>query len=218
VFYTFEPSPESPPVNGLPALAGQPFTFACMNYPSKINDRVIALWARILAALPEARLMIGNVGSNRYTLRLMSAFASHNIGAERLLLVPRKPIGEFLAVHHRMDLALDPFPFAGLTMSLHHLWMGVPILTLEGRTAASRQGVTVMNGVGWPEFIAKDHDDYVEKAVFWARHPERLNEVRQSLRERFTAALIRNDESSVVQNVEAAYRDMWTTWVNGNPP
>ena len=208
----FEPSAASPPVNRLPALANGGFTFGCLNNLIKINDRVIGIWARILESLPESRLLLGNVGSNRATLRLLSAFAGEGIGANRLILHPRKSLPDFLALHQQIDLALDTFPYTGGTTTLHSLWMGVPVLTLAGRTTASRQGVCVLTSAGATEFIAESEEDYVRLALDWAADLPRLDAVRQGLRARLSANLIHNESTPVVRELEQAYRAMWAEW------
>jgi protein O-GlcNAc transferase len=211
----FDPSPmaKSPPVNELPALASGELTLASLNNLLKVNARTIRVWARILAALPQARLILANVNCDRTRLRLLSAFEREGIAPDRLMPYSKLPFMEYLALHHRIDLALDPFPYNGGTTSLHSLWMGVPMITLEGKSTPSRAGYMLMQTVGLPEFIATSEEEYVQRAVRWAGNLPRLNQVRQELRGRLSANLIDKPSAPLVRDVEKAFRDMWKTWV-----
>lgn len=207
---TYQPPPDCPPVNPLPALTAQHFTFACLNNLAKINTDVVALWARILLALPESRLILGNVTSAAETT-LVDLFEHAGIAAERLVLMPRLSLPDYLALHHQIDLSLDPFPYGGGTTSFHSLWMGVPVLTLAGERPVSRCGVAIVACVGLNQFIAQSEDEYVDIALRTARDLPTLDAVRQSIRSKKMA----NHDSDPLQltgALEAAYRDMWLSW------
>lgn len=179
---TFSPSPESPPVNALPALGGQPFTFGCLNNPSKITDEAIALWAQILTRAPESRLMIGNA-TPVLSERLSAQFEKLGVTASRLVFQPKVSLAEYLALHHQVDLALDTFPYNGGTTTFHSLWMGVPIIALDGESSLSRVGAAVMRGMGLGQFCASTMEQYVEQALYFSQHLPELAAVRASLRE-----------------------------------
>jgi len=206
-WFTFRPEPDSPPVNELPALRSDTFTLACLNNLVKISPEVVRLWARILHELPNARLMLGNVTEAAVASRLQARFAALGIDAERLLLMPRLPIHDYLRLHHQIDLALDPFPFGGGVTTSHSLWMGVPVVTLAGSTTVSRQGASILSAAGLPEFIASSEDDYVRCAREMAQDLPRLNAIRQGLRAHSCA-----DAAGLTRHLEAAYASMWQTW------
>lgn len=207
----FRPAEESPPVNELPALRGGGIVLASLNNLVKINGEVMRVWARILAALPGARLMLGNATDEGTVRHLIGAFAAAGVGADRLILNPKLSMAEYLALHHRIDLALDPFPYNGGTTSCHSLWMGVPVVTLAGRSTASRYGVALMEGLGLGEFVAPTEDAYVACVLELAGDLPRLNAIRQSLRQRIAANLDR-DPQRLTRHLEAAYRDIWKRW------
>jgi predicted O-linked N-acetylglucosamine transferase (SPINDLY family) len=208
---TFTPSPDSPPVNNLPALSGAPFTFACLNNLAKINQPVIRLWSRILSALPDAKLMLGNAAEHETQQHLIRMFMQEGIAVERLILQPKMPLKDFLILHQQIDLALDPFPYGGGTTSNHSLWMGVPVITLAGRNAVARHGVAILKSAGLSEFITHSEEEYVELALKLANDLPRLNQIRQTLRERILAQPERDPEQ-LTQSLEAAYRTMWEKW------
>ncbi len=177
----FSPHPSSPPVNPLPVLQGQTFTFACLNNPSKITDEALDLWARILLRCPGSRLSIGNATPG-LTERLTTHFALQGVSAERLLFHPKVGLDDYLALHHGIDLALDTFPYNGGTTTFHSLWMGVPVVALEGDTPLSRAGTSILKGMGLDGFCADTPEAYVDLAVHHFQHPQMLASVRQSLR------------------------------------
>jgi predicted O-linked N-acetylglucosamine transferase (SPINDLY family) len=207
----FEPAADSPPVEALPVLAGDRFTFACLNHLSKVTPEFIALWAGLLQAAPESRLMFGNAGDPGVQRRLVDAFAVHGVAAARLAFRPRMPLREFLALHREIDLALDTSPYNGGATSCHSLWMGVPFVTLAGDRYMARMGATLLEQVGLGEFVARTPDEYVGLAVDVARDRGRLGALRATLRARVAASPI-VDARGFVTGLEAAYRGMWRAW------
>ncbi len=208
---TFRPSPDSPPVNTLPALSSPHFTLACLNAIFKINRKVICLWSRILLALPHARLVLGNVTEPATRQRLLEMFASEGVGEERLVILPRMPIGDYLEMHLEIDLALDPFPYTGGTTSFHSAWMGVPMITLAGDDARSRCGVALMMDLGLDQFVAWSEAEYEERAWRVSMNLPELNRVRQSLRDRMAAHLHRSPPI-LTHDLERALRAAWVKW------
>jgi len=206
----FAPEPDASEVNALPALSSNEFMLACLNNLSKLNPAVVNLWARILHALPQARLMLGNVTDSGITDWLLGLFAQAGIGPERLLLQPRVSVPEYLVLHHKIDLALDPFPYNGGTTTMHSLWMGVPVITLAGDHAVSRLSAAHLSRVGLAEFITHSEDDYLQCAIRFANDLPALNQVRQSLRTRLNAPQCQ--PKTITRQLEAAYREMWRTW------
>lgn len=207
----YRPPEGYPNVNSLPALNGATFTFASFNYLAKLNPRVIALWARLLAAMPQARLMLGNAGEPGVQQRLVEMFGQAGVPAERLWFQPRMPLLDYLALHHQVDLALDPFPYNGGTTTNHSLWMGVPVITLAGENMVSRCGVTLLSRVGLTDFIVGSEEEYLQRALQFAQDLPELNRIRQSLRGRMGEGSS-NGAEAVTRHLEGAYRDIWRKW------
>jgi predicted O-linked N-acetylglucosamine transferase (SPINDLY family) len=118
---------------------------------------------------------------------------------------------EYLRTYHRIDIALDTFPYNGHTTSLDSLWMGVPVITLAGETAVGRAGVSQLSNIGLPELIANDADEFVAIAADLAADTQRLAELRRTLRARMQASPLM-DGPRFARGVEAAYRRMWQDW------
>jgi len=208
----FAPDSNAPAVNALPALSSGELVLACLNNLSKVNPAVINLWARILQALPQARLMLGNVMNKGIRQRLLDLFSQAGIGPERLLLQPRVGMDEYLALHHQIDIALDPFPYNGGTTTMHSLWMGVPVIALAGEQPVARLCAAHLSRVGLTEFVCQSEDEYLQCAVKFANDLPALDAVRQSLRARMTAPECQS--ATITRQLEAAYRSMWRTWCN----
>ena len=205
----FSPDPASPPINDLPALASGHLTLACLNNLAKVSVEVIELWAQILNALPGARLLVCNAGEPAVQTRLQRQFAAAGLSADRLQMHGKMSLQDYLALHHRIDLALDPFPFTGGATTYHALWMGVPVLTLSGKTTVSRQGAAIMQGAGLPQFVCHTQDEYLAKAVALAANLPELQAVRQSLRARMTAGI---SPQQLTTALEQAFHTMWQRW------
>jgi predicted O-linked N-acetylglucosamine transferase (SPINDLY family) len=146
---------------------------------------------------------------------LEGAFAEAGIAADRLTVTPRLHTVAYLELHHQVDFVLDTFPFAGLTVSAVAAWMGVPTLTLAGKTSAARAGASLQHSVGLDEFIAENPDDFVEKAVKLAADFAKLAEIRASMRERM-AVQFTNGEA-YMRTFEAGLRQAWREWCAQNP-
>ena len=210
-FWIFQPPEPSPPVGPLPALGSGFVRFGCLNQLAKVTRPALELWVQILQALPGSRLLLqAPNGSHQGAIRAL--FEAGGIAAERLEFVTRAPRREFLERFQNLDLALDPFPYNGHTSSFDALWMGVPVITLAGRTAVGRGGASILSNAGLPELIARTPEEYVLIAVSWARNPARLAELRAELRPRVESSVL-VDGRQYAADVVAAFRRMWQSAV-----
>lgn len=175
---------ESPKVAPLPASHSASFTFGSFNHFRKLNPDVVAVWSRILAACPDAVLVVGGLDEPAQSEALRSQFFRHGIAPERLRCHARMEARPYLELHGTVDLCLDPFPFTGATTMQHAAWMGVPTLTLSGSTPIACAGAGILRHLALDEFIANDTDHYVELAVAWTRQRDQLAGLRQLLRNR----------------------------------
>jgi predicted O-linked N-acetylglucosamine transferase (SPINDLY family) len=197
----------------LPALSNGYLTFGCFNNLTKINDSVVALWARVMSAMPQSRLFLKSKQLHETSVRqsIIERFAAKGINADRLILEGFAPRADYLAAYRRVDITLDPFPFPGGTTSAESLWMGVPVLTLAGKRFLSRQGIGLLMNAGLPEWIACDADDYVARAVLHVSDLQRLAKLRNSLRQQVLASPL-FDARRFARHFEAALRGMWAHW------
>jgi predicted O-linked N-acetylglucosamine transferase (SPINDLY family) len=133
------------------------------------------------------------------------------VPAERLDFRARLSLGGFLALHHEVDLALDPFPYNGGATSCHSLWMGVPFMALAGDRYMARMGASLLHAAGLGELVAPTPAEYVALAARLAGDRSRLAAIRSGLRERLAAAPLTN-ATEFTRSVERAYRAMWRSW------
>jgi predicted O-linked N-acetylglucosamine transferase (SPINDLY family) len=116
-----------------------------------------------------------------------------------------------LAEYNKVDVALDTFPYPGVTTSVEALWMGVPVLSLRGDRFLSRTAGSIAHNAGLPELIAADEGDYVAKAVAFASDLGRLSALRAGLRQQVLASPL-FDAPRFARNFEDALWGMWRAW------
>lgn len=211
-YVCYTPPDYAPPVAPLPARRNGFVTFGCFNNLAKINPSVLSLWTEVLAAIPDARLLMVTkaLGDPCMERRYREAFAAGGVG-DRVLFSGMVPHRELLERYGDVDVALDPFPYSGGLTTLESLWMGVPVITLGGERFASRHSLSHLCAAGLPELIAEDRAGYVAKAVSLAGDLSRLGNMRGLLRERLAASPL-CDAPRFTRNLEHAYRTMWLTW------
>ncbi len=204
------------PVDSLPTLSTGYATFGCFNNLNKLDDRVVALWCQILAALPEARLFLRaeQLGSEDGRATTTERFRVHGIGSDRLLLEGRSHAVDYLSAYGRVDIALDPFPYTGATTTIESLWMGVPVLTLSGDRLLARQSEGMLRALGMDDWVAASEADYLARAIRLAKAGETLQGLRSSLRERVETSPLMN-ALQFAADLEAAFRAMWMRWCEG---
>jgi protein O-GlcNAc transferase len=213
IFCCYQGANPAPAVIDHPPKDGTGYvTFGCFNNFAKLTEPVLALWARVLARLPDARLMLEIAGLESTSLRaeIEARLARFGLPLDRLILVPRSPANQFV-LYNQIDIALDPFPSNGGTTSMDTLWMGVPLVTLAGDRFSSRMGVTILTNAGLSELIAADEAQYVEIAAALASDDGRLRSLRHNLRERVVQSPLM-DQAAFARDMEAAYRGMWQIW------
>lgn len=198
----------------LPALANGFVTFGCFNNLIKIGDRVIACWSEILKAVDGSRLFIKSkqLSTAETCHEVERRFGQHGIPPDRLILEGQTVTREaHLSAYQRMDICLDPYPYPGITSTLEALWMGVPVLTMQGDRFLGHQGETIMHNLGLPEWIAEDEEAYQAKAVAVASDVSALADLRECLRDKLLTSPI-CDAPRFARNFEAALLGMWRKW------
>ncbi len=211
IYMAFQPPADSPPLGLPPVLTNGYITFGSFNAISKIASQVIEVWAWILRAVPGSRLVVLSVPEGRTRGRIIEAFAAHGVNAERLDLMWRLPFQQFLAAYQRVDIALDSFPYHGTSTTCQTLWMGVPLITLAGRSHVSRVGVSLLANLGLERFIARTPQEYRDLAVRLADNIEELTMLRSRLREMMMNSP-NTDGMALTRHLERAYREVWRTW------
>jgi predicted O-linked N-acetylglucosamine transferase (SPINDLY family) len=193
-----------------------PIRFGSLNNPCKLNDPLLQLWARVLNAVSDSRLIVQSL-CEEHRRRIVGVLNSSGIAADRVEFVGRPKRPEYLRLYDRIDVCLDPLPYNGITTSCDALWMGVPVVTLAGETAAGRAGTSILENLGLHELAAGDGEQFVQIAAALAGDLPRLAELRRTLRDRMRRSPLM-DGPGFARAMEAAYRKMWRTWAENPHP
>jgi predicted O-linked N-acetylglucosamine transferase (SPINDLY family) len=211
---------DGPEPTSAPCLRTGTVTFGSFNNLAKVSTATFDAWAKLLCRLPRARLLLKELSFADAATRalVLDRLGERGVPAERVDLMARHPdFAEHLALYHRVDIALDPFPYNGTTTTCDALWMGVPVITLRGHRHAGRVGASLLTQVGLTDLIADSIEEYVEIAVALAGNLGRLDELHRLLRPRMAASPL-CDEGAFACKMEAAFRAMWQHWCQGLSP
>jgi predicted O-linked N-acetylglucosamine transferase (SPINDLY family) len=183
-------------------------TFGSFNNFAKITPTVITCWTRIMQRTPGSRFIIKSksLGSSELQKEILERFADAGVENSRVLLLGHISTRvAHLESYNDVDISLDTFPYNGTTTTCEALWMGVPVITLRGKTHASRVGCSILHQVGLEENIASSEHEYVECAVALSRNRGALAELRKTLRERMCRSMLCY-EPAFVAEIEEAYK------------
>jgi protein O-GlcNAc transferase len=184
--FCFAPEVDYPLPDFDAVSAKRPLTFGSFNNIPKLTPRTIRLWAAVLKAAPQARLLLRapSFKDAGAVARFRRLFFEQGIAAERLIFKGPVGLDAMMQTYSEIDIALDTFPYCGGTTSLQALWMGVPVLTLKGEQFVSRMGASFMTAAGLPDWIAKDDAGYVAQAVALGQDKTALLDLKRGLRAR----------------------------------
>ncbi len=194
----------------LPALSAGYVTFGCLNNLCKVSEPTLRLWAGVMAAMPRSQLiLLAAPGPHRERLVHRLGVAPH-----RVHFVPFQTRRQYLETYRRIDLCLDTIPYNGHTTSLDAMWMGVPVVTLMGRTVVGRAGLSHLHNLGLMELLALTEDHFVKLVMEWAGDLDRLGAMRATLRQLMERSPLM-DGRRFAGNMEDVFRQMWRAWCRG---
>lgn len=212
--WCYSPSSLAPAPMPAPSVQAGYATFGSINAAYKLNDRLFEAWREILREVPRSRMIVSTIPKGEAQARVRRRFADAGIDPSRIEVVERLPLTEHWKLVGRLDLALDSFPCNGGATTCEALWLGVPTLTMAGRTFRERAGMSLLSNLGLDELVSRDIGEYVGKAVELGRNPGRLAALRTDLRERMRASPIL-DAARYVEDLESLYRQAWRGWCGG---
>ena len=215
--WCYQPFEDMDEVSALPALAQGGVTFGSFNNYAKVGPRVVALWASVLRAVPDSRLVMITVPAGESQESLWDRFESLGVSRTRVVLHDRLDRRTYVSLFSTVDVALDPFPCNGGTTTCDALWMGLPVVALKGGTFLSRASLSVLSACGCEAYAAADEAAYVEICRRLAGDLPGLAATRATLRGQLAASPLL-DAPAFARDIEAAYRDMWTQWCAGSVP
>ena len=158
-----------------------------LNNSIKINQEVLRVWSLILSETPQSKLLFKNINvtSLQYQTKILQIFMNNGIDSSRITFELPSPKSEYLKTFNRIDIALDPFPFAGATTTHETLMMSVPLVTLSGKRAPHRSGESILSNANLPELIAYSKEEYVNKIIELINNPVRITNYKQTIRETY---------------------------------
>lgn len=203
--------PEVPP----PACLEKGYiTFGCFADFFKIGEEVLAVWARLLARVPDSRLYLksNNLRARAERDRVIACFAAHGIAADRLIMEGLSTLAQMKRCYEWVDIALDTFPYSSGSTTINALWQGIPVVAIEGSDWRGRSTAAVLAGAGLEEFVARDVAGYIDKACELAASPARLAGLRATLGRRM-ASSPQWDVKTFALDFEKTLRSIWQDWL-----
>lgn len=188
--------------------------FGSFNMSSKINEKVIRLWAKILSSIPDSRFLLKSNAFSDITVvnRIKDMFSQEGINPERLDLHGRTPTyEEHLNLYNSVDIALDPYPYNGTTTTIEALCMNCPVITLVGSRHSSRVGYSILMNVGLQELITWCEDEYISTSISLAKDRKKLHEIKNSLSYKLDTSVLA-DTDGFIFKLENIYKNVWNTW------
>src|SRR6266404_5624726 len=199
-------TPELP--GPLPARDAGFVTFGSFNNLTKVSDTLLGCWVQILVNLPTSRLRLTRIRSAQRAAEIIALFGQSGVAPERIECVPYVNDPPYGQQFTGVDIALDNYPYNGVTTTCESLYVGVPVVSLYGRNGVSRSGLSLLGTLGLSELAASTPEQYVEIAVALGSDLSRLEQLRASLRARFEQSSLR-DEKRFAANFEELLRVAW---------
>ena len=196
-----------------PFLKNNFITFGSFNNISKINEETIRVWSKILKSLQKSKILLKTPELDNIEIKeeILKKFKENNINLNKIILEGGSSRDKLLESYNKIDIALDSFPYSGGTTSFEAVWMGVPIITKEGKKFVSRSTGSININLGMQEWIASSNDEYIRKAISFASKTNELLNIKKNLREKSVLSPIFNHKL-FAKNFEAT---MWKIWKQG---
>ena len=220
-FLAWQPASALPEAQATVAEAPPgPVRFGSFNHNRKLSDQTLRLWGALLAAVPAARLVLkASAKDDSATQELLRRrLLRAGLDPERVDWLPLTPTPqEHLAQYRHIDIALDPIPNGGCTTTCEALWMGVPVITLEGTSYVSRMSTAVLRGAGLPDWVCPSKAAYVQWAQAQAQQLQQLRSSREHWRRQLVASPL-GDGADLMQHLEQAFAAMHAQALKAPPP
>jgi protein O-GlcNAc transferase len=208
--------------DALPASAWTPapdgtIWLGSLNKYAKIREQTLALWAKVLHALPHARLLLEDRTPDEDDThqRILAELQIHGVAGDRVVFLPQVPGRDFahhMALYDRLDIALDTWPFNSGTTAFDALWMGVPLVALEGNRVCGRMASSIVTMLGRPDWVAHTEDEYVAIVAALAHDVEQRKQLRQTLRATMRSSEL-CDGPGLARSLQAAFEAMYDRWL-----
>ena len=179
-------------ISPAPCIKNDYITFGSFNNSIKLNNSTIQIWSNILKNDHQIKLILKNYEFNDHNIRnkIKLEFLELGVKEDQLIFYGNMPNDEHFDLYNQIDIALDPTPYNGTTTSMEALWMGIPVITLEGSTHHSRVTHSILMNINLNELSTKSAKEYVNTALNLAADKERIQNYKNSLRQRLLSSPI----------------------------
>ena len=221
-FLVYDPPPNAPPVSPLPASRTGAITFGLFHRAPKLHRGVWDAVAAVMRRVADAELVVHYASIDLDTegsatrSRIEGALESRGVSARRLRFGGARSVERRLSLLSEVDIALDSFPYTGQTTTCECLWMGVPVVTLDGESHVSKVSGGILRRVGLDDCVASCVEEYVEIAVRMAGDLRGLAARREGLRTQVASSPL-TDGARITRELEDVYRWMWRRWCESSP-
>ena len=179
--------------NPSPLIKNKYITFGSFNNSNKISDEVVSVWSKILSNIKNSRLILKS-SHNYFNKNLKQKFKKNKVLNQITFLSKKDSFEEHINEYKKIDLALDTFPYNGVTTSFEAIWMGVPVLTLKGFNPNSRAGESINKNLNMSYLIADNKDEYILRAVELSNNLKKVIEIRKNLFDKALESNLFNDK------------------------
>lgn len=202
---------ELPEIPELPCLTNGYITFGCFNGFYKISNATIKLWAKVLKAVENSKLLIYRFPMvEKAKKRIIREFQAEGIDLDRIIFDDVRPEGSHFYCYAKCDIALDTIPYNGLTISIETMLMGVPVLTLNTYDTFASKGAGRINKIiKLNSFVTDSEEDFINKALLLANNIEILKLQRKTLRTFIQNSPLCCEHLSYAQEIESLYTKIW---------
>ena len=203
-------------IKQLPAIKNKFVTFGSFNHFKKINDEVIHCWSLILKSVKNSRLVIKSSASVSETSieNLIKKFKKNGIQKESIDILKRTKLSnDHIKSYNMIDIALDTFPYNGVTTTFESIWMGVPVIVIKGNTFSSRCGYSINKNLNLNEFISSSKEDYVQKAITLSKDIDNLKNIRENLRYKALKSPLFNNKNFAIEFTDQM-KKIWKVFVD----
>lgn len=206
--WCFRPFGAIAPPGPLPAREAGFATFGSFNNLTKVSGTLLRCWSEIMAGSTTSRLRLTRVRSAARAAEIIAAFERTGIARERIECVPYRSDVPYGRQYAGVDIALDHYPYNGVTTTCETLYAGVPVVSLHGRHSVSRSGLSILRSIGLGELAASTPEQYARIALDLAGNLSRLEQLRGELRGRFERSPLR-DEKRFAAKFEELLQIAW---------
>ena len=191
------------------------FIFCCFNAPYKISPDMFSIWARILTAVDNSVLWLGSMNETAMT-NIKNTAEKLGVNRERIIFAKREDLVEdHLCRLTLADLFLDTFPYNAHTTANDALKVGLPVLTIAGKSFASRVAASLLNTLDLNELVVTKAKDYELLAISLASDSSKLKKVKEMLLENIKTSPLFNTKL-FTNNLELIYKEMYKKYQSGS--